>query len=589
MRVFLLLLTMVQCCLGATYYVDFNSGSDVAAGTSTGTAWKTIPGSRNKDDTDYQSTVWGPGAGTITISAKVQPGDTIKLKSGTTMTSNICGLVYITSDYYSSSATLANPITIMRDETWGSGTVTIDGNAMVMTIDFSGLFLIEIPGVVVNGGLDQGRRGIKFMRSYYNGISGFSLGSPIEGPNVFNCYFETNGTKYVGPEGDPAVSDATQAGIRLRKDYGPALIFNCEINGGSNYFQGICAGDSINKPCHMIVSNCIAYNHSGDNDAGIGMKGFGTNFTFLNCTNYFNYKGWDLGCKQASGSVVVYKIINSRSMSNHNGMNMNGPPHSIHPYPTPPKFYIINSLIHDNPEAGSRIYHGPMDFHCVGSLYYRNGGSVYGTGQLGITSDNSEPDYADMSPVTAHVYNTILYKPSSTYCNLFVEEYCPSNYYTLDSDFNSWTQTASEDAIYWGSLSSGACYDSSYNIQFSYGANGPGRVGSGNWFNWYAKDGTPPLIGGTGHFLCDPNSRGTGAIDTTPPPFVDPSILDFRLTNSFAGTNISGLPWYITEMGYDANGTNRASWDMGPLESGYVPPLNFPRGTPRLNGIRLKR
>jgi hypothetical protein len=576
----LLIAALVTNSYGATYYVDFAAGNDASAGSGQGTAWKTIPGTKTADDSTYVTASYGGGV--VSTTARVQAGDTFLLKSGTTHNSANGGKVLIDSTYYVTNADLSNPITIRRDSTWGSGgEIMFDGTNINLTAGGFGLIHIKVSGLKIDGGTDRGRRGIVFYRSTYDGISGFPTSTDIiNGPNVYNCFFSSNGVAY----SDPLFPESTEAGLRLRQCIGPALVYNCEFDGGSNYFQGICIGDN-GKFNSVIVSNCIAYAHAGDNDSGIGMKGYGTNMVFIRCTNWWNYKGWDLGCKVGGGAATSYKVIDCCSRSNHNGINMNGPPNVYHPYAGPVDFYIINSLIHDNIEAGSRIYHGPMNFHCIGNIYYRNGGSVYGTGNLGITSDNSEPSGPDIGVVNARVYNTILYKPSGTYCNLFVENYCPSNNYSLESDYNSWTQTASEFAVKWSGLSAPACFDGTHVLDFSYGTDGPGHA-SGNWYSWYSKDTTPPIGGGTGHLHSEPHSKGTGSADTTSPPFSNVSTFDFALTVPFPGVSLVTQPWYIPEMGFNADGSVRNQTpDMGPQDVGP----STPRGYQKLRNMILKK
>jgi len=578
-RIFILLLAFTLQACGATYYVDFVAGNDASAGSGQGTAWKTIPGTRTADDSTYVTASYG--GGTISTAAKVQAGSIINLKSGTTHNSANGGKVLIDSTYYVTTASQATPITIRRDPTWGSGEVMFDGTNINLTSGGFGLIHITVSGVKIDGGTDRGRRGIVFYRSTYDGVSGFPVGANIiVGPDVNNCFFATNGAAY----NSISVPDSTEAGLRLRQCIGPTIVKNCEFDGGSNFFQGICIGDS-GKFNSVIVSNCIAYAHGGDNDSGIGMKGYGTNMVFIRCTNYFNYKGWDLGCKVGGGAATSYKVFACASFSNQNGINMNGPPNVYHPYAGPVDFYLIDSLVHDNPEAGSRIYHGPMNFHCIGNIYYRNGGSVFGTGNIGITSDNSEPSGPDLGVVNARVYNNIFYKPSGGYCNMFVENYCPSNNYSLESDYNSWTQTSTDFAIKWAALAASACFDPAEVLDFSYGADGPGHS-SGNWYTWYSKDINPDIGGGTAHFHCDANSKGTGAAISTTPPFADVVNFDFRLTNAYTGSSLVAKSWYITEMGLNADGSARNQTpDMGPQDVGPSTPYG-PQG---IVGIILKK
>jgi hypothetical protein len=82
----------------ATYYIDFQNGSDWNSGTSQSSPWQHIPGTRNVADMADQSTCWGsgcPGTPTFNSSNKVPAGTIIKLKCGTTYNSTIGGKIYI--------------------------------------------------------------------------------------------------------------------------------------------------------------------------------------------------------------------------------------------------------------------------------------------------------------------------------------------------------------------------------------------------------------------------------------------------------------------------------------------------------------
>src|SRR4030067_910032 len=67
MKKSLFMFLIVLLCLASpswatTYYIDLDSGNDTSAGTSTGTAWKTIPGTRNVGYTTFTTDAsWGTG------------------------------------------------------------------------------------------------------------------------------------------------------------------------------------------------------------------------------------------------------------------------------------------------------------------------------------------------------------------------------------------------------------------------------------------------------------------------------------------------------------------------------------------------
>lgn len=106
MRIFLLVIFFsIQFAGAATYYVDFDGGSDAAAGTSTGTAWKHCRGDANATGT----------AGTGSLAA----GDTVNFKGGV----RYKGIVSATA-----SGTSGSYITYDGAPSgWGTGSAIIDG------------------------------------------------------------------------------------------------------------------------------------------------------------------------------------------------------------------------------------------------------------------------------------------------------------------------------------------------------------------------------------------------------------------------------------------------------------------------------
>jgi len=120
----------------ATYFVDPQNGSDTNNGTSTGSPWETIPGTRTTDNTGFLRSQWGG----ITQANKIACGDTILLKGGTTHSTTTVtkgGAVRIDPSYYANTCTAAAPITIRvaTGSQWSgsSGPYAINGAGMVVT------------------------------------------------------------------------------------------------------------------------------------------------------------------------------------------------------------------------------------------------------------------------------------------------------------------------------------------------------------------------------------------------------------------------------------------------------------------------
>lgn len=140
----IVLLAVTVTSNAATYYVDFVGGSDAAAGTSTGAAWKHCPGDVNATGT----------AGSATLSA----GDTVKFKGGV----NYRGKIFFSDD-----GADGNPITYDGNTAgdWGTGKAIIDGTVAIATswtvctnatdargnANFANIYWTTIPAGVSNG------------------------------------------------------------------------------------------------------------------------------------------------------------------------------------------------------------------------------------------------------------------------------------------------------------------------------------------------------------------------------------------------------------------------------------------------------
>jgi len=106
----LLWLTCAQFAGAATYYVDFDGGSDSNAGTSTGTAWKHCPGDDN-----------ATGSANITLSA----GDTVNFKGGVAYRGSVVSIP---------SGSLGNRIEFIGSgHGWGTGRAIMDGSEIITT------------------------------------------------------------------------------------------------------------------------------------------------------------------------------------------------------------------------------------------------------------------------------------------------------------------------------------------------------------------------------------------------------------------------------------------------------------------------
>jgi hypothetical protein len=298
-----------------------------------------------------------------------------------------------------------------------------------------------------------------------------------------------------------------------------------------------------------VFRNLVLENLTGDNDGGIGAIAFNSQITFTNILSRNNFKGFDLGEVNGGANNIEYILINNTATSNQYGMNLNG---KGGVYSGTVNWYLINNIITTNAINGIYMYAGPWNAHIVhNTVYANNAGNAFSGGNIRSGNDNSERQI-----INAYLYNNAFIKPRTrqNYYTHFFDRDLDSDGYSLDSDFNSWVQNASENFAAWAG-SEGAPDNTSY----AYGANGPGQA-SGNWYSRYSGDTTPPTNGATGHFHCDANSV------TNLPPFNAIDTLDFTLTEAFPGTDLSSKPWFHPLMYVDRAGRTRTSWDIGAYE-----------------------
>jgi hypothetical protein len=545
----LMILGLVTDGWAANYYVDFDNGNDANNGLSQQTAWKTIPGTRTTGNTGWQSTAWGSGA--ISSSNKVPAGTTFILKKGTTSGSlNGQGMIQIDSTYYASNASASNPIKFTVQSDFGTGSAVIDGSGVTVPGGYAMVLIYDTPGVALDG---VSQDGIKIQNSGEHGARIY--GSSAVADPVWNYVtFFGNNANYASANG---VSVA-----QLRIDYSTGgSISHCIFDGNGFNGNGLFFGESHVWSRNITVSYCEARNIRGTfaNSDGVGFKALNSQVTWMSCTAHDNYKGWDLGEDLGDNVAITYKVVSCSAYSNIYGINMNSASAS---YTGAVNFYIINSLVYDNAIAGSNVYEGPYNIYVVHNVYHNNGSDTSDWGRANIQVG---PDAGgDTSRIAVYFYNNAFYRPASQATRNYLmgrwnRTGSGATDFTLYSDFNAWVQTGSEAFVTWGAYAG-----SDDNSDFSYGANGPGRA-TGNWYNYYGSSTSPP-VKGLGHYHQDSHSKGTGATDTTSPPFRNAAAHDYTLLAHYAGTDLSTQPWYIPEMGSDRAGRPRIGWDIGAYE-----------------------
>lgn len=239
-----------------TYYVDFDGGNDSSNGTSTGTAWLNLPGTRNVGNTAYVNT------------HSIVAGDTIYIKSGTTHNSSDGGRIFINSTYYA-NGTNGSKITIKRDITWGSGQIVINGTGITVSSD-DGLFEIQRDYIVVDGVVNNG---IKLQNSSQNGFKIIDTG--INGSELRNL----------------EAASSSKANVLIESsNYPTGYISGVILNnitahdsaGGDDWYANIM----LQYADQTVVQNCTAYG-AGTGADGIHL-GSCKNSWVLGCTTYSN-------------------------------------------------------------------------------------------------------------------------------------------------------------------------------------------------------------------------------------------------------------------------------------------------------------
>lgn len=256
-------------CAGATYYVDFDAGNDANAGTSTSVPFKTLPGTRKADNSDYVSTAFG--GTTFTYNAtKVPAGTTFKIKRGTTLDSTKGGWTQIDSLWYQ-NGTAGNPITIQTDAAWGSGSVILNGTGATLP-SYRGLINIDSIQYMVIDGLAAS--GIIVTNSPWNGIRAYGTGS--NGPTLRNL----------------EIGNSPHALVNvLSSDGSTPLYWNGVVLDGLIVHDGTGTTDTdsliyaswLNG---FSITNCVAYN------SGVG----------ADCIHVeSSHEGWILNCTAHNG------------------------------------------------------------------------------------------------------------------------------------------------------------------------------------------------------------------------------------------------------------------------------------------------
>jgi len=556
------LLVFTTTCFGATYYIDFTSGNDASAGTAEGTAWKTIPGTRNTGDTDWQATDWG--SGTFNSGSKVPAGTIFRIKPGTTHDSSDGGQIDIESTYYDADATAANPIKFVAYQAWAaaSGTITFDGTGITTGANAGLIRSYDIPGLEFDGEVTNG---ITIQDTPYNGMTigtsdALEIGTDamLDGAVVKYIKFSNCGTTYT--------SGDNQVPVLFFEHFQNVTVDNIEIDGNDLYLNGIQFG-AQHRGCSGTVTDSSFHDLTGTDGGGIGILSNNSTITYTNVTVYGCNKGFDLGEQDGNDVAFTAKVINSTFYNNATGANFNGASGRTSDI----KVYLINNIFRDNTLYGSKTYaRGPFQSYIVHNVFDNNGTDADNDStNLMMHSDGCDEE----GVFTAFLYNNIFYKPAgeSNFCNYYTgdgTEGYDTNF-TMTGDYNAWIDNTANASAVFADLNFTGC-QSDPPIAYDYDADGPGN----NTGNWYTDDDEPG--NGTLHQGCDEHSKTADAI-----PFTSVSTHDYTLTEAYIGTDLSGLGWYTSEMGVDRNSVARVGdWDIGAYDfvGGAPDPVDPPAG-----------
>ena len=426
-RAVVLIATIAKSASGysAQYFVDPVAGNDANAGTAQVSPWKTIPGMRLTNNSDFLRTNWGA----ITSANRIKAGDFIDIKAGTSMTSTIGGSLLISSTFYD-NGTSTLPITIRVSSTWPAANGHFTYNATGMTPTFNG------------GTIDI------LFRDYIK----------IQGANATRNFRLINSTasnalQVIGTSSTPnrgfglsfsEVAFSPNRGVMLAwaNDW---IISNVVSHDHGNLgFDIGGSADQVNN--NGLISDSEAYAINFTNCASLGglCHGFGlygsTNITFKNCKARNNGRdGFDFG-SVGNNATSTALVVNSASYDNgEDGFGANGSEEQTSKMNT---YYYINSVAFNNGQAGWDIYEA-ADVYLLHVIAHHNGNQNGFGGNFMIYSNASGPT-TWTTKVT--IRNSIGYKPK-TYANVYSYQ-ANGRPTVIDSDYNIFVPRSSDSETF---------------------------------------------------------------------------------------------------------------------------------------------
>ncbi|MEN8129069.1 MAG: hypothetical protein ABFS45_02500 [Pseudomonadota bacterium] len=392
------------------YYVDPANGNDDYPGTSKNAPWKSIPGTRMVNDQAWLRTAWGA----ITNSNKIQAGDVIELKAGTTFNSSIGGKVLINSEFYENGI-FNKPIIIRVSSTWGEGHTQIDAQGINLS-KYSAFISVESRNNVHLSGANESRL-LQVKNIKGEGVWGISLWGTKDDKQkgIHLSYTEVSHSDYggvtIGYSDNWLVSKA-------RSHHNKSIGFDV---GGIN--------DQHADNGEYRDTEAFANGTKGSTDIAHGFGLYGaTNITYRRCKAYANVRdGFDFGTvgnDKASNAMVIQSIAFDNG---EDGFGVNGAYDAAGVDNT---FTYIRSIAYNNNQTGWNIY-GGADAFLYHVISHHNGSQKYFGGNFMIYSSIAE---SSVYTTSATIRNSVGFAPKR-HVNIY--SYDSGGIETrIDSDFN---------------------------------------------------------------------------------------------------------------------------------------------------------
>ena len=544
MRFALLFILLVQVSFGATYYVDYDAGSDSNNGTSTGTAFKRAPGDDNATGT----------ADATTLAA----GDIVKLKGGVTYYGEI------DIDW---AGAIGNPIIYDGNNAgdWGTGRAVVDGsyvaNASGFLVGASARGNITIKGFEIRnvaGDADDATNVISAAAgTYTNTVSTGGFGVNFYSGSHTNIYLDNLYIHRIGGWRNGigwAAATIGGAGIAI-KSGSNVTVTNCEVTKCHTAI-GFYADLTQNN---LLVTHCDLHDYIvwGVDVAPFGNNGVIRDVTIRN-TSIRDYAQFTLGNWLGSDETPHTDGIFLRSAgylnstwSNINVFNMN------FYCDTPAASLGGTASIFISEGASATIYNClfNQDIHsrAIGISYSNPGGwtntvRIYNNTFIAASAAIITDTEADADQRHVYVQNNIFRKPSGS--------------------ANNSPMLTALSGVYADVINNNIYYDPDWTILTKYVF-----VGTGGDYRYMA--GFVSLgFEASGGVYDDPDFVSFGAT---------PSGRDLRLQATSPAINAGAdLSAYFTT---DKDGNTRAgTWDIGAFE--YVPSTTY-RGYSFGSGVQL--